>query len=215
MSSVSPNPVKVVHDAVHGHSRMKAEDRRELIVAAAMAVFGDYGYVGTTTDQIARAAGVSQPYVVRMFGTKEKLFVAVLEDALAQLFVAFRAALVDDSDEPVDLRMGRAYLGLLNKHGLLMSLSHAFVLGSDPVIGATARRGFLEVYAFLREEVGFTPEQCHQFLSAGMLANTMVGLRMTDQYDLDPQAREVLLACFPEKLDLVLSLGELYRPEPK
>lgn len=215
MSSVSPNPVKAVHDAVHGQARMKAEDRRELILAAAMAVFGDYGYVGTTTDQIARAAGVSQPYVVRMFGTKEKLFVEVLESALAKLFVAFRSALADESDEPVNARMGRAYLGLLREHGLLMSLTHSFVLGSDPVIGATARRGFLEVYAFLREEVGFTPEQCHQFLSAGMLANTMIGLRMTDQYDLDPQAKEVLCACFPEKLDLVLSLGELYRPAPK
>ena len=43
----------------------------------------------------------------------------------------------------------------------------------------------------------------------------MIGLRMTDEYDLDPQAREVLLACFPEKLDIVRKLGDLYRPEPK
>lgn len=219
MSSVSLNPVKSAHDAVHdavrGHARMKAEDRRELIVKAAMAVFGDYGYVGTTTDQVARAAGVSQPYVVRMFGTKEKLFVEVLESALAKLFTTFRAALADEGEVPVAQRMGRAYLGLLSEHGLLMSLTHSFVLGSDPVIGATARRGFLAVYAFLREEVGFTPEECHKFLSAGMLANTMIGLRMTDQYDLDAQAREVLCACFPEKLDVVLSLGNLYRPEPK
>jgi hypothetical protein len=71
------------------------------------------------------------------------------------------------------------------------------------------------VYAFLREEAGFSPEECQQFLSAGMLSNTMIGLRMTDQYDIDPQAREVLLACFPEKLDVVISLGEAYRPGPK
>ena len=216
MSSVSLQNLKRMHDEVHHpHPRMKAEDRRELILAAAMGVFGDYGYVGTTTDQVARAAGVSQPYVVRMFGTKEKLFVAVLERALAKLFEVFRAALAEESDEPVARRMGLAYLGLLSEHGLLLSLSHSFLLGSDPVIGATARRGFMEVYAFLRHEVGFSPEECHQFLSAGMLSNTMIGLRMTDQYDIDPQAREVLLACFPEKLDVVLSLGEAYRPGPK
>lgn len=215
MSSVSPNPVKSVHDAVHGHARMKAEDRRELIVEAAMAVFGDYGYVGTTTDQVARAAGVSQPYVVRMFGTKEKLFVAVLHRALDTLLLNFRAALAEQNDQPAQYRMGLAYVGLLVHHGLLPSLMHAFVLGSDPVIGAVARRGFLEVYGFLRDEAKFTPEQCQQFLASGMLSNTMIGLRMTDEYDLDPQAREVLLACFPEKLDVVRTLGDLYRPEPK
>ena len=215
MSSMSLEKLKALHDEVHPNFRMKAEDRRELILAAATGVFGDYGYVGTTTDQVARAAGVSQPYVVRIFGTKEKLFVAVLERALAKLFVAFRTALAEQSEEPVARRMGLAYLGLLSEHGLLLSLSHSFLLGSDPVIGGFARRGFLEVYAFLRDEVGFSPEECHQFLSAGMLSNTMIGLRMTDQYDIDPQAREVLLACFPEKLDVVLSLGEAYRPGPK
>ena len=219
MSSVSPNPIKTVHDAVHhvghGHSRMKAEDRRELILVAAMGVFGDYGYVGATTDQVARAAGVSQPSVVRMFGTKEKLFVEVLQRALDLLLKSFRVALAEKSDETASYRMGLAYVGLLAHHGLLSSLMHAFVLGSDPVIGATARRGFLEVYAFLREEAGFTPEECAQFLAMGMLANTMIGLRMTDEYDMDPTAREVLLACFPQKLEVVRQLGDLYRPEPK
>jgi AcrR family transcriptional regulator len=205
-----------MHDEVHHPaSRMKSEDRRELILAAATGVFGDYGYVGATTDQVARAAEVSQPYVVRMFGTKEKLFVAVLERALAKLFEAFRGALAIDNGEPVARRMGLAYLGLLSEHGLLLSLSHSFLLGSDPVIGSVARRGFLEVYSFLREEVGFSPEECQLFLSAGMLSNTMIGLRMTDQYDIDPQAREVLMACFPEKLDVVISLGDAYRPGPK
>lgn len=215
MSSVSLNPVKTVHDAVHGHSRMKSEDRRELILAAAMAVFGDYGYVGATTDQVARAAGVSQPYVVRMFGTKEKLFVEVLQRSLDMLLATFRTALDEKSDQPASYRMGLAYVGLLAHHGLVSSLMHAFVLGSDPVIGAAARRGFLTVYTFLRDEAHLTPEECAQFLANGMLANTMIGLRMTDEYDLDPQAREVLLACFPQKLEVVRELGDLYRPEPK
>ena len=35
------------------------------------------GYAGTSTDAVAREAGVSQPYVVRMFGTKLDLFLEV------------------------------------------------------------------------------------------------------------------------------------------
>jgi TetR/AcrR family transcriptional regulator len=191
---------------------MRAEARRELIVEAAMSVFGDFGYVGTTTDQVARAAGVSQPYVVRIFGTKEKLFLEVLERALATLLTVFRAELAEKSDVPVHVRLGRAYVGLLNDRGLLLSLMHGFVLGSDPQIGAAARRGFLEVFRFMREEAGFSAADAHQFLSAGMLINTMVGLRMSDEYDSNLLARELLESSFPEKLDLLLELGKTNKP---
>ena len=207
MSSVSATEIPI--------TRMRAEDRRELILAAATAVFGDYGYVGTTTDQVARAAEVSQPYVVRMFGTKEKLFVAVLERDLELMMRGFRAALADENGMPVQRRLGLAYVGLLSERGVLLSLMHAFVLGSDPVIGEVARAGFLKVYKFLREEVGLSPEEAQQFLASGMLANTMIGLRMTDEYNSGPQVQELLMACFPEKLDIVIKLGDTYKPGPK
>jgi TetR/AcrR family transcriptional regulator len=192
---------------------MRAEDRRELILEAAMGVFGDYGYVGTTTDQVARAAGVSQPYVVRIFGTKEKLFLEVLERALVTLLADFHAALADTSAVPVHIRLGRAYFNLLADRGLLLSLMHGFVLGSDPVIGKRAREGYLEVYSFLREHAEFSAEQAQQFLANGMLINTMVGLRMSDDYESNPVARELLEAAFPEKLDLFLSLGKSQKPD--
>jgi TetR/AcrR family transcriptional regulator len=192
---------------------MRAEDRRELILEAAMGVFGDYGYVGTTTDQVARAAGVSQPYVVRMFGTKEKLFLEVLERALATLMADFHVALADTSAVPLHIRLGRAYFNLLADRGLLLSLMHGFVLGSDPVIGKRAREGYLEVYSFLREHAEFSAEEAQQFLANGMLINTMVGLRMSDDYESNPVARELLEAAFPEKLDLFLSLGKSQKPD--
>lgn len=195
-------------------ARMKAEDRRELIIEHATAVFGDYGYYGATTDQIARAAGVSQPYVVRMFGTKERLFVAVLERALDLLMAAFRGALAEGGPDPVQRRMGLAYVGLIEQRGLLLSLMHAFALGSDPVIGARAREGFLLVFEFLRTEAGLTSAEAGAFLAGGMLNNTLIGLRMTDVAS-DPLAYELLQACFPEKLDLVVGIGDSYRPEPR
>ncbi len=195
--------------------RMKAHDRRELVIESATAVFGDYGYYGTTTDQIARAAGVSQPYVVRMFGTKEKLFVEVLERALVLLLGSFRRALANDDGQPLQRRLGLSYVGLLEHRGLLLSLMHAFVLGSDPVIGERARQGFLQVYEFLRTEAGMTSTEAGLFLAGGMLSNTMIGLRMTDMDSSDPIAHELLEACFPEKLEVVVELGDTYRPDPK
>jgi TetR/AcrR family transcriptional regulator len=189
-------------------TRMAADDRRVLILDAATAVFAERGYAGTTTDQVAIAAGVSQPYVVRMFGTKEKLFLEVMQRDLQRLFDAFRAELAVDSPRPMRERLGFAYIDLLKDRGLLLSLMHGFVLGSDPVIGKITRCGFLDMYRFLKTEAGFTPEEAEEFLAQGMLLNTLVGLRVTDDYDTDPDARELLAAAAHNKVDMLLEVAE-------
>jgi len=187
---------------------MKAEERRELILTAATEVFGEFGYVGTTTERVAQAADVSQPYVVRMFGTKEKLFLEVIHRALERLLDAFRTALAEESEVSKAHRIGLAYVNLMSDRGLLLVLMHAFVLGSDRVIGEAARCGFLEVYEFLRTEAGFDAAESQQFLANGMLVNTMIGIRMSDEYTSNPLATELLDEAFPEKLDLLLELGD-------
>jgi AcrR family transcriptional regulator len=184
---------------------MKSEDRRELIITAATAVFGQNGYVGTTTDQVAKAAGVSQPYVVRMFGTKQALYLEVIERALDALMATFRAQLGVKSAKPLHERLGYAYAVMsVDQTGLLLCLMHAFVLGGDPDIGPTARRGFLEVYDFLRDEAGFTSDEATQFLSFGMLMNTLMGIHMEDEYVTSPRARELMECAFPTKLGVIL-----------
>jgi TetR/AcrR family transcriptional regulator len=192
---------------------MRAHDRRELVLTAATAVFGERGYVGTTTDAVARAANVSQPYVVRMFGTKEALFLAVLERALARLPETFRAAIAENPQSPpeeIHHRIGASYGELLTDRGLLLSLMHAFVLGSDPEIGKAARRGFLEVYRLLRHEAAFTADQAQSFLAMGMLLNTLVGLRMADDFD-DPDVRELIECAAPTKADVLVRLSRAAR----
>ncbi|WP_433665923.1 TetR/AcrR family transcriptional regulator [Nocardia sp. CA-136227] len=65
--------------------RLTADERRQQITVAAVEVFGAYGYGTTTTDAIARAVGVSQPYVVRLFSTKTAIFVAAAEYVFDQI----------------------------------------------------------------------------------------------------------------------------------
>jgi AcrR family transcriptional regulator len=185
-------------------SRMSSDQRREQIVAAAIAVFGAKGYVGTTTDDVARAASVSQPYVVRLFGTKENLFLAALGSALDRLLAAFRSAPdVADLHQRGEL-MGQTYLNLLEVRGLHQILSQAFLLGAHPVIGPAARGGFAQVWHFLRDEAGFTAEDAQKFLATGMLINTMVGLRMTEEYGKDAGMTELFDECFPVSIQMVL-----------
>ena len=198
-----------------GGTRMRSEDRRVLILEAATAVFGERGYHGATTDVIARAAGVSQPYVVRMFGSKEAMFLAVLDRALDRIIETFRASIEEnrasgdaDDREALARCVGRGYVDLLADRGLLLSLMQAFMLGSDPVVGAAGRSGLRRVYGYLRDEVGLDAEATTHFLAHGMLLNTVVGLRMADDYQRDPAVRELLDEMLPTKIDVLLHLRD-------
>lgn len=200
MSSMS-SPV-----TVDPAKRLSSEERREQILSAALAVFGARGYVGTTTDQVAKAAGVSQPYVVRLFGSKETLFLEALGEATEVLLRAFRAALADDDGTPVEKRIGTAYVELLRVRGLHQTMSHAYLLGSHPVIGPAARRGFARVWRFFRDEAGFDADKARSFLAEGMLINTMIGLRLVDDYGDDDSVTEMFRSCFPTELPNVLDV---------
>ena len=59
---------------------MKGDERREQILATAVNLFSRNGFRGTTTKEIARAAGVSEAMVFRHFATKEALYGAILDD---------------------------------------------------------------------------------------------------------------------------------------
>src|SRR5665213_1310387 len=75
--------------------RLSADKRRQGIVSAAMAEFAQGGYAGTPTDAIARRAGVSQPYLFQLFGTKKELFLAVVREGFARTLRHFQDAAED------------------------------------------------------------------------------------------------------------------------
>ncbi|GAB3403490.1 hypothetical protein GCM10027515_14620 [Schumannella luteola] len=196
-----------------GGGRMSSEERRAQILAASIAVFGAKGYDGATTDDLAQAAGVSQAYVVRMFGSKQGLFLAAFEAVAQRLETDFRAALAEadatlpsgaDAAQRIHARkeaMSVAYLRLLGERGLHLTMLQAFLRGGDPVIGPVARASFGRIWRFIREEAGFDAEFGKEFLSYGMLLNTLIGLRMLDSDGSGP-ADELLAMCFPD-LDAV------------
>lgn len=59
---------------------MTGDKRREQILQTAVALFSQRGFKGTTTKEIARAAGVSEAMVFRHFSTKSDLYDAILGD---------------------------------------------------------------------------------------------------------------------------------------
>lgn len=60
-------------------TRKTAEERRQDILEAALNIFTNKGYNGSTTAEIARAAGVAEGTIFRHFATKKELLIAVLK----------------------------------------------------------------------------------------------------------------------------------------
>lgn len=60
-------------------ARLKGEERRQRIIEAALELFSQKGFRGTTTKQIAEAAGCSEAMIFKHFATKDALYSAILE----------------------------------------------------------------------------------------------------------------------------------------
>ncbi len=69
--------------------RLPADERRRTIVQAALRVFSSGSYAGSTTAEIAREAGVSEPVLYRHFPSKRDLWAACLDAAWEEFRVAF------------------------------------------------------------------------------------------------------------------------------
>ena len=180
---------------------MPAEERRELVLQAATRAFAAGGYAGTSTDAVAKEAGVSQPYVVRMFGTKLDLFLAVHGRACDRIEAAFRGVLeerpFDPASEDDKERMGLAYIALLADTDFLHVLMHGFTASSVPEIGEQARGGMGRIYATILE-TGWTAEAVRDFISHGMLLNVLVSIGAVDASS--GPLGELAASCFPEEL---------------
>src|SRR2546430_2314256 len=125
--------------------RKTAEQRREEIVEAAFVEFARKGLHGTSTDAIARRAGVSQPYLFRLFGTKKELFIAALNRCFRVTLETFMRAAEGKRGEEALLAMGRAYQDLLTDRNKLLMQLHGYVACDDEDICAVVRRGFGEI----------------------------------------------------------------------
>ncbi len=183
---------------MHTHSRMSstartlstAEDRREDVLVAATRVFAERGIHGTPTMEVARAAGISQAYLFRLFPTKEALAVALVERCNDRIYARFADAAkrAKAAGEDVLSAMGQGYVELLEDRELTLMQLHAHAASpSVPAIGDAMRACFDRLVTLTREESGAPDEEIQRFFAKGMLLNV---LRALDAQELDePWAR--------------------------
>jgi AcrR family transcriptional regulator len=157
-------------------TRKSAEERREEIVALAIEQFALGGYKGTSTEAIAREAGISQPYLFRLFKTKRELFVACVDVVDARIFETFRSAAQGVPKDEALQAMGRAYVELLSDKTALLFQMQSYAACSDPVIQAHVRENYGALVKEVTRLSGAAPEQVWQFFSHGMLLNVTASL---------------------------------------
>jgi AcrR family transcriptional regulator len=178
--------------------RRTAEERREEILEAAIAEFGAGGLNGTSTENIAARAGISQPYLFRLFGTKKDLFTACYMRCCELIMQAFREAAEDVPDDATPeerLRaMGSAYTTLIANPDLLRIQLQGYVAAvADADIRATARRRFAELFGYVQRTSGVDDERVLNFFAHGMLLNVSVALGHSG---VDPKEHEAWAASF-------------------
>ncbi|WP_336086786.1 TetR/AcrR family transcriptional regulator [Nocardia sp. SSK8] len=176
-------------------TRMTAAERSSQVLEAAVRAFADSGYAATKTDEIARLAGVSQPYVIRLFGTKQQLFLAALHEVCDRIERVFRGAeIAPDADTSDALRtMGRAFDVFLAERELPLMLLHGAAASGDPAVGEHMRERFGRIYRLVGELTGADTLESRRFVATGMLLTIMTAMQVagSDAIPL-PWATEIL-----------------------
>jgi AcrR family transcriptional regulator len=155
-----------------------AEDRRETVLHVAERVFAARGLHGTPTLEIARAAGISQAYLFRLFPTKAELFLALVERCNERIQRTFVDAAAAARSEGADVlpALGQAYVGLLADRDLLLIQLHAHAASDDPLVRAEMRRGFSALVELVEKESGAPAEEISSFFARGMLINVLAAM---------------------------------------
>lgn len=167
--------------------RMKAAERRELILDAAIEEYGRTGMHEVSTEVIAERAGVSQPYLFRLFGTKKDLIIAAIRHHTERVREVFRMAVADRGDDTPLEAMGVAYVRMLTEDpNSLRCQLHTWAAASDPDIGPVARETYLLILDDIRELSGADHDTVMAFLSRGMLLTVAAALDIPEIYNNPP-----------------------------
>lgn len=123
------------------------KDKRELIIENAVGVFAERGYYKATTAMVAKAAGVTQPYVFHFFENKEELFKVVIDRAFSRIYDTF-VTVEAPADQLIEA-MGRGFSQIIQTHRaeiLMVMQSHAI---SEPGIREHVRNLYRKMYESL------------------------------------------------------------------
>jgi AcrR family transcriptional regulator len=179
---------------VVSNERKTKEERREEILDAAFQVFAEQGLQGASTEEIARRAGISQPYVFRLFGTKKELFKAVVARCFRQTLEIFQRSAEGVRGEEALQAIGAAYGELLESNRTyLRAQMQAYAACDDPEICAVVQAGFGDLVTYAERVSGLDSATISSFFASGMLMNVLASMHLS--HPTEPWAVRLLEGC--------------------
>jgi AcrR family transcriptional regulator len=169
-------------------ARRSADERRQNAIEAAIKTFAAAGYHGASTTDIARAAGISQPYIYALFPNKHELFLATHRRVVQRIRDAFAEAArgADGPEERLD-RMGEAYLRLLEDRDEILAQMQAHAAAGDPELRDPVRKEFMQLMDDVQRISGAPRDEVVGFFAKGMLLNVAAALDLPRDYcSIDP-----------------------------
>ena len=176
--------------------RQTAEQRREAVLEAARGEFARHGLHSASTDVIARLAGISQPYLFRLFGSKKELFLAVNDACFAETLDVFRDAASGKSGGDALRAIGDAYRGLIESDRTMLQgqlQSYAASVEEEDVRESTAR-GYGRLVDYVETVSGADRRTIASFFATGMLLNVLAAM----QYSIGDDPRHSWVARLAE-----------------
>jgi len=136
-------------------TRLSGPERRAAVVETACRIFAKGSYHGSTTAQIAKATGVTEPVLYRHFASKRELYLACLDTVWDHVRTLWERALAAEEDPASWLKaIGQAYLEARASARIVLidlwvqALTEA---ADDPVIRRSLRRQVGEVHEFVAD----------------------------------------------------------------
>jgi AcrR family transcriptional regulator len=176
-------------------TRQSAEQRRETVLEVALVEFAERGLHGASTGGIARSAGISEPYLYRLFRTKKELYLASVEHCLQATLAAFQGASDGLEGEEALKAMGAAYKQLLDDRTMLRAQLQAYAACDDADVRKVVRRGFGEIMAHVERVSGAPADEVARWFATGMMLN--VAAAMDLQHAREPWAQRLLAGLLP------------------
>jgi AcrR family transcriptional regulator len=177
--------------------RQTAAERRDAVLRAAASEFSRKGLHGASTDAIAKAAGISQPYLFRLFGTKKELYLATTAKAMEETYQAFERASRGQTGTAALDAMGDAYTGLIEDRERLQLMLQCFAGCEDADIREGVRRVWRDLVELAERTSGEPPEVVSTFFAKGMLLNVLNAMQLFD--DPTPWGDRLIAGCAREE----------------
>lgn len=161
--------------------RLTAAERKDAVLDAALVEFAERGLEGTSTEDIARRAGISQPYLFRLFGTKKELFKASTARCLRETLELFQRAAEGKRGDEALHAIGEAYQEMLatDRTRLRMQMQ-AYAASEDAEIRDVVRAGYGDLVAYVRRVSGADWPTVWHFFATGMLLNVLASMHVDE-----------------------------------